>query len=94
VDTPLLPDTYKLEWQHLGDIKDDTTAVFTFHMEVAPHHAGHIVPGGGYRAHFAVAAANAGTTQHCLEITFAGTWFDQEEGMYTDGIKMAFVSTT
>ncbi len=59
-----------------------------FDLEVKPNQGGWSIPGGTYRLHLAIAAANARVQRRVLEIVFDGRWRSEETAMFSEGIRI------
>lgn len=61
-------------------------------LEFAPNTLSHLIPPGVYRLMLLIAAANAEPVKKTIEITLTGTWYDDEERMFSDGIGLREVA--
>jgi hypothetical protein len=65
--------------------------IFSLDLEVKPGSRGHLVKPGTYRLELRIAAANARPVTKYLEFTCTGTWFNNEQDMFRDGIRLNLV---
>jgi hypothetical protein len=61
-------------------------AVLTLDLEVKPNTLGHQIKPGDYWLVLLVAAANCKPVTKMLDISFSGTWYDNETKMFSEGI--------
>jgi hypothetical protein len=57
-------------------------------LEVQPNTLSHLILEGHYRFFVQVAAANAHPTEKCWDLNLTGKWFQEEDKMFSEGIKI------
>jgi len=65
-------------------------AVLALELEAIPSSA-HLLEPGTYQFSLKLAASNYPPRDYKLEVTFPGTWFDQEDKMFSDGFGLRLV---
>jgi len=76
----------------LVDLQEDhpdapqESTILALNLEVKPNTKNHLVLPGTYRLVLKIAATNSPPVTKTLEITLTGTWYDDQEKMFSDGI--------
>jgi hypothetical protein len=85
-------DRYRVEAEReIGILGPSANTMLSFDTAVHSLTMSHLVLPGTYRLVLQVAASNARSITHELEITLPGTWFDDERQMLSDGVGVRVV---
>lgn len=72
------------EWP---DVPRDKT-ILSLRVENPTNAKGYLQPSGTYRLELELGAANARPKEKTLEITLSGTWYDDEDEMFSEGVRI------
>jgi hypothetical protein len=88
------PTSLRHQFQKWNMLEDKTKTIFTFELEVMPHHLGHIVEGGRYRIQLLTSGENFDPFETLIEMNFSGDWFDTEDEMYQQVYQLNTVTSS
>ncbi len=88
------PASLRHQFQKWNALEDKTKTIFTFELEVKPHHLGHIVESGRYRIQILTSGENFDPFETLIEMNFSGDWFDAEADMYQQGFQLETIGAS
>jgi hypothetical protein len=79
------PEHRKLFGDDLGVVPDDQT-ILALDLEFKPNTMSHLIQPGTYQLHPKISGSNCAVVDKIIELTIAGSWFRDEERMFTEGL--------